>query len=182
MELTGLSIDQAPPISSPLRFFVTAPIFGIIAGILILLSDSQTLMSRYSIDAILVTHSITIGMFAFIMLGSLTQMLPVLASAKIAQVKRVSLISYLLLVVGLLSMIFGLKLQLGFLLSISYSSLGIGFLLMVFSIINAIKNVKHFTATLKGMSASLVFAFFIVLMGVYLLYEYATNSLSFIYL
>ena len=32
MELAGLSTDQAPPIAAPVRFFLTAPLFGILAG------------------------------------------------------------------------------------------------------------------------------------------------------
>ncbi len=178
MELTGLSVDQAPPISAPLRFFLTAPLFGVLAGILILLSDTTILISRYSTDSIVITHAITIGFFAFIMLGSLTQMLPVLASAKIQNVKNITLISYFLLTLGLLSMIFGLKLDIKLLISLSYMMLGIGFLIMILSILYAIKGVKHFTATIKGMLASLIFAFMIVLMGMLLLSEYANNSIS----
>ena len=178
MELTGLSVDQAPPISAPLRFFLTAPLFGVLAGVLILLSDTTILISRYSTDSIVITHAITIGFFAFIMLGSLTQMLPVLASAKIQNVKNITLISYFLLTLGLLSMIFGLKLDIKLLISLSYMMLGIGFLIMILSILYAIKGVKHFTATIKGMLASLIFAFMIVLMGMLLLSEYANNSIS----
>ena len=178
MELTGLSVDQAPPISAPLRFFLTAPLFGVLAGVLILLSDTTILISRYSIDSIVITHAITIGIFAFIMLGSLTQMLPVLASAKIQNVKNITLVSYFLLTLGLLSMIFGLKLDIKLLISLSYIMLGIGFLIMILSILYAIKGVKHFTATIRGMLASLIFAFMIVLMGMVLLYEYANNSIS----
>ena len=162
MELSGLSVDQAPPISAPLRFFLTAPLFGILAGFLILLSSTDMLMNRYSIDAIVVTHSITIGLFAFIMFGSLTQMLPVLAGAKMAKVKLVTMLSHLLLVIGLLAMIFGLKYQLNLLTHFAYFSLGIGFIMMILSIGYALLGVKHFTATIKGMSASLVFAFFIL--------------------
>ena len=178
MELSGLSVDQAPPISAPLRFFLTAPLFGIIAGILIILSNSEILISRYSMDAIVITHAITIGFFAFIMLGSLTQMLPVLASAKMPKVKLVTLLSYLLLTSGLLSMIIGLKLDIKTLITYSYLSLGSGFLAMISSILYSIKDVSNITATIKGMLASLIFAFMIVIMGVVMLYEYATNSMS----
>ena len=178
MELNGLSIDQAPPISAPLRFFLTAPLFGVLAGIFIFFSSTDILVSRYSIDAVIITHAITIGFFAFIMLGSLTQMLPVLASAKIPKVGVVSLSSYLLLTFGLLFMIFGLELDVKFLITLSYLGLGSGFLLMISAIIYSIKDVKNFTATIRGMLASLIFAFMIVIMGMALLYEYAINSIS----
>ncbi len=178
MKLNGLSVDQAPPIAAPLRFFLTAPLFGIIAGILILLSNSHTLMSRYSVDAIIVTHAITIGVFAFVMFGALTQMLPVLAGAKIDRVKGITFFSYLMLTSGLLAMIIGLKFSIEVLTTYAYIGIGSGFLTMVIAIVYAMRNVNNFTATIKGMLASLLFAFFIGCMGIFLLYEYATNSIS----
>lgn len=178
MQLNGLSIDQAPPIAAPLRFFLTAPLFGVIAGVLILFSNSHILMSRYSIDSIIVTHSITIGVFAFVMFGALTQMLPVLAGVRIKRVEGVTLFAYLMLTSGLLSMIVGLKYSITPLTSYAYLGLGIGFLTMVVAIGYTMKDIEHFTATIRGMIVSLVFAFFIALMGIFLLYEYATSSIS----
>ena len=178
MDFKGLSIDQAPPISAPVRFFVTAPIFGIIAGVLLLFSDSATLMSRYSIDAIVVTHLITIGLFGFIMLGALTQMLPVLASANVPKIKRLALFSYVTLFFGLLSMAAGLELSNSLLLWSASALLGVGFLALIVSMLYALKGVKHFTASIKGMFTSLIFAFMIVLMGIYLLYGYAEDDVT----
>jgi len=178
LNFNGLSVDQAPPISAPLRFFLTAPLFGVIAGILILLSDSQILINRYSIDAIIVTHAITIGIFAFVMFGALTQMLPVLTGTKIYKVKLVTTLSHFMLVVGLLSMILGLKLTNNTLSTLAYLLLGSGFFIMILSIANALRSVKHFTATVKGMTASLVFAFFITILGVMMLFEYATGNIG----
>ena len=178
MDFNGLSIDQAPPISAPLRFFITAPLFGILAGILLLLSDSATLMSRYSVDAIVVTHLITIGLFGFIMLGALTQMLPVLASANIPKVKLVASVSHLFLLAGLVSMAAGLEFSNASALWAASFLLGIGFLLLTLSMLYAIARVKHFTASIKGMRVSLLFASMIVFMGVYLLYGYATDDIT----
>ena len=182
MDFNGLSIDQAPPISAPLRFFLTAPLFGILAGIVILFSESSVLINRYSIDAIVVTHFITIGLFGFIMLGALTQMLPVLASIKIARVRMVVALSHFLLVTGLLSMAAGMEYSSKALEFLALSTLGGGFLLMILSILYAIKDVTNFTATIKGMLVSLIFAFLIVLMGLFLLYEYGSESISEIHL
>ena len=178
MDFNGLSIDQAPPISAPLRFFITAPIFGILAGVLLLFSDSATLMSRYSIDAIVVAHLITIGLFGSIMIGALTQMLPVLASANIPKVKTVATFAHATLLFGLLSMAYGLEVSNTLLLWIASILLGAGFLVIIGSMLYAIKGVEHFTASIKGMLISLVFAFLIVVMGVYLLYGYAKNDVT----
>lgn len=178
MELTGLSVEQAPPISAPLRFFLTAPLFGILAGVLLFFSDTSMLMNRYSIDTIIVTHTITIGFFSFIMFGALTQMLPVLASVKISNVKPITTIAHLLLVVGLLGMIFGLKLHINMLVTLAYITLGSGFMIMILSIAYAMNGITHFTATIRAMVVSLTFAFFIVFMGAFLLYEYANDAIS----
>jgi len=178
LDFNGLSIDQAPPISGPLRFFITAPLFGVLAGIMLLFSDSASLMSRYSIDAIVIAHLITIGLFGFIMLGALTQMLPVLASANIPKVKLVSSTSHILMLVGLLLMAFGLTLSNSLALTLASILLGSGFLIIVISMLYAISGVEHFTASVKGMLVSLIFAFMIVLMGVYLLYGYALNDIT----
>jgi len=178
LKLNSISVDQAPPISAPLRFFVTAPLFGVIAGILMLLSDMQILRDRYSIDAIIVTHSLTIGFFAFVMFGALTQMLPVLTGARILKVKLVTTISHIMLVVGLLSMIIGLKFSLNAMTTLAYSMLGGGFMVMIFSLINALRGVNNFTATVKGVTASLLFAFFITILGVMMLSGYADENIG----
>lgn len=176
MELNGLSIDQAPPIGAPARFFLTAPIFAIIAGFLILFSDSATLMSRYSTDSIIITHALTIGFLGFVMLGALTQMLPVLAGVQIPRVNAASKISYTLLVFGTLCMLYGLMYDSSLFNSIALVSLGTGFSLIISVITLAILKVKNFNATVKGMSVSLFFAFSTVLMGLFLLFTYVNND------
>ncbi len=178
MDFNGLSIDQAPPISAPLRFFLTAPLFGIVAGIVLFFSDSAALMSRYSIDAIVVTHLITIGVFGFVMLGALTQMLPVLASAKIPKVKLLTTLAHASLFVGLICMATGLESEQNVLLWGATFLLGFGFLILIAGMLYAIKGVEHFTASIKGMRMSLIFAFLTIVMGVYLLYGYATDNIT----
>ncbi len=178
MNFNGLSIDQAPPISAPLRFFLTAPIFGIIAGFLLLLSDPVALSNRFSLESIVSVHAITIGFLGFVMLGALTQMLPVLAGVKIPRVKEVTTLSHMLLVVGLLCMIAGLYFQNSVFALFALVGLGGGFLIMIGAISIAIMQVKNFTATVRGMGVSLFFAFFTVLMGLFLLYSYMYEDFS----
>ena len=178
MELNGLSIDQAPPISAPVRFFITAPLFGIIAGLLIFFSDSATLMSRFSVESIVIAHAMTIGFLGFIMLGALTQMLPVLVGAKMPNVAVVSKYSFYLLSFGLLFMIVGLLNHNSLLISFAMFGLGSGFLLMIGSMGIALKGVSNFTPTVKAISTSLVFASIIVLMGLFLLYSYVLDDIG----
>ena len=180
MNFNGLSIEQAPPISAPLRFYLTAPLFAIIAGVLILLSDGNILMSRYSTDSIIITHALTIGFLSFIMLGSLTQMLPVLAGVQIRKVESMTKISYSLLVLGVFFMLLGLYSDNQLFSKISFIGLGVGFLTIISFIFEAIIKVEHFNATVKAMATSLFFAFFVVLMGLFLLYTYIDDSFSYL--
>ena len=178
MKLDGLSVDQAPPISAPVRFFIAAPIFGLIAGILIYFSDSASLMSRYSMESIVITHVITIGFLGFIMLGALTQMLPVLVGARMPNVSFVSKYSFYLLLLGIISMIIGLYKDNDFFIFLSSFGLGSGFLMMLGSMAIALKSVNNFTATVKAISTSIVFATIIVFMGVFLLLGYTGENIS----
>jgi len=176
MELNGLSIDQAPPIFAPLRFYLTAPLFAILAGFLILFSDANILMSRYSIDSIVITHALTIGFLGFIMLGSLTQMLPVLAGVQIPKVNLVSKISHIFLTFGTISMLMGIMSASAIFNTASLLLLSVGFTMIIVVIAMAIVKVKNFTPTVKAMSVSLFFASFTVLMGLFLLFTYVNSD------
>ena len=178
MELNGLSVDQAPPISAPLRFYLTAPFFAIIAGLLMFFSDSSVLMSRYSIDSIVITHALTLGFLGFIMLGSLTQMLPVLAGVTIPKVDLISKISYLFLTLGTFSMLMGISLDSSLFSTLTIALLGVGFAMMITVISLAITKVKNFNATVKAMATSLVFAGFTVIMGLFLLLTYINEDFA----
>ncbi len=85
-----LSFDKAPPFAAPLRFFLTAPLFGVLAGLLLLGEGGDLLASRWMPGALAATHLITIGFMLQIMLGALIQILPVVAGANLAQPLRVA--------------------------------------------------------------------------------------------
>lgn len=178
MDINEVSIDQVPPISAPVRFFLTAPLFGILAGFLILFSDTSTLKSRYAIDSIVITHSMAIGFFGFIMLGAMIQMLPVLTGVKIAKVDSVSRYSHALLSIGTIAMLIGIYVDSSLFNIIAFFSLGSGFLIMLISIALSLRGVTNITATVRGIVTSLGFAFAIVVMGLFLLYSYITNDIT----
>lgn len=176
MDFEGLSVDQAPPITAPLRFFITAPLFALLAGVLMLFGDAATLSSRFAPQTIAITHAITIGFFSFVMFGALVQMLPVLAGVKIARVEGVSKISYLLLLFGTLGMVFGLWFDLAKLLLAASLLLGGGFLLLLFFMLFAFRAVVHINASIRAMITSLVFALLITLFGAHLLASYGIGK------
>jgi len=94
------SFDQGPPISAPLRFFITAPLFAVCAGALLLWSGPQLLASRWTPAALALTHLITVGFMMQVMLGALQQLLPVMAGASIRRPMLVATVVHAALTLG----------------------------------------------------------------------------------
>jgi len=177
LNFNGLSLDQAPPISIPLRFFLVAPFFAMLAAFVLLVSGVENL-ERFSPSTIAATHFITIGFFGFVMLGALTQMLPVIANATIKKVDLIASFAHIFIIVGVMSMVYGLLYTHSNILVGAYILLGFGFVFMLGSIVRSMISVSNFTPTIKAMFVSLTFAFIVVVVGVFLLYEYASSDIS----
>ncbi|MFO1262220.1 MAG: hypothetical protein U1E84_02595 [Rhodoferax sp.] len=84
------SLDGGPPLSAPLRFFVTAAMFGTSAGLLLAWAGADLLQSRWTPAALAFTHFITVGFMMQVLLGALQQLLPVLAGAPLRHPLRVA--------------------------------------------------------------------------------------------
>jgi hypothetical protein len=95
-----LSFDQGPPISAPLRYFMTAPLFAICAGLLLLWSGPDLFASRWTPAALALTHLITVGFMMQVMLGAMQQLLPVLAGANIRRPLLVATVVHVAITVG----------------------------------------------------------------------------------
>jgi hypothetical protein len=103
----SLSYDAAPPFAAPLRFFLTAPLFGIVAGLL-LIGAPELLASRWSPGALALTHLIAVGFMLSVMFGALFQILPVVAGAVLPRADEVSGIVHLGLTLGAACLSWGL--------------------------------------------------------------------------
>ncbi|MBL4829277.1 MAG: hypothetical protein JKY55_05220 [Aliivibrio sp.] len=83
MRMSGLNFESIPAISSPIRFYLTAPIFALFAALLIALNSDTLWLSRWIPSTLAITHLIALGVMAMIMIGSLFQVIPVLCGAAI---------------------------------------------------------------------------------------------------
>ena len=79
----NLSFDQAPPISAPFRFFLTAPWFGALAGVVLTVTGADALGSRWTPVALALTHLMVVGFMLQAMCGAVLQFVPVAAGANI---------------------------------------------------------------------------------------------------
>lgn len=99
----GLSFDQAPPIAVPYQFFLAAPGFGVIAGMLLVWTGDAALASRWTPEALALTHLIALGFMLQAMSGALFQFIPVAVGGNVWRPQRVaSLLQPLLLLATLL--------------------------------------------------------------------------------
>ncbi len=107
--MRGLSLEQAPPLSIPMSFFLTAPLSLAAGGLVIALDSSTAFATRWAPSAAAAVHLATLGYLAMTMLGALYQMLPVVAGAKVPAVRLAHAVHAMLtagsaaLVVGFLS-------------------------------------------------------------------------------
>ncbi len=104
---SSLSYDAAPSFSTPLRFFLTGPLFGIAAGILLLLMP-DLLDSRWTPGALAITHLITLGFMLMIMVGAMFQILPVVIGAALPRADLLALLVHGSLVAGTITLSWGL--------------------------------------------------------------------------
>jgi hypothetical protein len=102
----GLSFEQAPPFSLPLRFFLSAPLFLLAAAGLIVAAP-EALASRWTPQALALTHALTLGFLAMVMLGALMQMLPVVAGSPLPAPRLVAWVSHVLLSLGTVALMAG---------------------------------------------------------------------------
>lgn len=171
----GLSLDQAPPYKAPIKFFIVAPIFAIVAGIFALFTNNYEIHNPNIIATI---HLVTIGFIVMTILGALQQMLPVIAGVVIPKAEKVSNITYGMVSLGLVSFTLGFILyeKIYFFLAATMLLLG----LLYFTIIALIQlfKVENKSYIVVGITISLVFFLLAFLIGVHLIIANATGNIS----
>lgn len=112
----GLSFEQAPPVSVPLRFILSAPLFGIAAGVALTVWGPQVVESRWTGQTLSAVHLLVAGFMLQAMVGALFQFLPVAAGGNIWRPLPVASVLHLLLVIAALLLAVGLASGMPFLL------------------------------------------------------------------
>ncbi len=164
----GLSLDQAPPISVPFRFFVTAPIFAILIGVLILSNDATLLLNRYSNLSIAIVHLFTLGILSMIIVAAMQQMMPVLAGAVIKKPLIFANIVHLTLTLGTIFFTFYFIYSIKFLLILGIILLALSFITFFFVCIKLLFQVKYLTSTVIAMRIFSLVGFITIILGFYL--------------
>lgn len=127
----GLSFDQAPPFSAPLRFFLTAPLFAVLAALVLLAAGPDAWVSRWTPTLLATTHLITLGFMAMVMMGALLQILPVVAGSRVPKPVVMAGLVHATLSAGTLALASGLFLFNPALLKLALILLGASFVLFL---------------------------------------------------
>lgn len=107
MATNGLRLEQAPPLSIPVSFFLVAPAALSVAGAVLVWSGAPLLATRFAGATAALVHLGTLGVLAAVMLGALYQMIPVVAGAPVPAVRMAHAV-HAALVAGGGSLVFGL--------------------------------------------------------------------------
>ena len=151
-----LSFDQAPPFAAPFRFFVTAPLFAILAGILLLWSGPELFASRWTPSALALTHLVTAGFMMQAMLGAMLQILPVAVGANIVKPLRVASIVHAAISVGALLLAAAFLSYNALAFAFAAASLGLGVFVFIGAAAHALHRVPTITPTIRGIKLALL--------------------------
>jgi hypothetical protein len=179
----GLSLEQAPPISVVLNFFITASIFGSLLAVFLVLDSLELISFVTQTKELIIVHTLALGVMASFMLGALFQMLPVIAGVVIQLPTKKATVVHLLLVVGVLVQVIAFaKGNSSLLYFLAGAYLGSGLLYALGSMLKELLKIKNHSSSSKGMIFALLSFTLAILLGLYLLLSLGgyVNGLHFV--
>ncbi|MDH3974428.1 MAG: hypothetical protein OEV42_09140 [Deltaproteobacteria bacterium] len=162
----GVSLDQAPPEDIPVRFFLSAPAYGIIAGLLIAIRGEDLFLSIWGSETIALTHLFTLGWLAMIMMGAFYQMVPVLVGGTVPFI-RASRVVHSLFSLGVVLIVSGMYLAKEPFIIAGAAALAPSLLFFIVQISIALLKVKADRPTVVAMRISVTSFLITILLGIY---------------
>jgi len=98
MVFAGLSLDQAPPYASTVKFFITGFIYAVAAGLYLFFSQTTFFNAAF-------IHLLTLGFAAHVMFGAVFQFLPVVGGITFARVQFLTDFVYVSLNLGIIAFV-----------------------------------------------------------------------------
>ncbi len=166
--VASLSLEQAPPLWLLLRFFLTAPLFGMAAGVLLLVMGPEALASRWIPGVMALTHLFTLGFITMVMCGAALQVLPVLGGIEVPGVLLVGPAVHLLMTIGTLALNGGFITGHALAFDTAVVSLAGALLLFLGAAGLGLWRVKTLNPTVHALRGALLALLLTLLLGVYL--------------
>lgn len=173
----GLSLQQAPPISVPLRFFLTAPLFACASAIVAMVLGSDAFSHRFAVGWLVVTHLMMLGFISMIMCGAIMQMLPVIAGAIIRKPLRIAMIVHPSLSLGVIALSIGFITHEPFLFWLASGLLGVALASFTGIVFKQLLSAKAAHDTVKGMRLSVFCLALTLVLGLAMALAHAQSGL-----
>ncbi len=164
----GLSLDQAPPISVVLRFFVTGALFGLVAAGM-LLFYGETVFDAATPQARMLTHTLALGVMGSFMLGALFQMLPVIAGVVLQNPVPKAAFVHTAFTLGVVTLLLAFRYAKSTLYLAAALLLGAVLLYATLLMLYNLFRLKNHSASSKGMLTALLGFTVAIVLGLYLL-------------
>lgn len=175
---SALALEQAPPLSVPLRFLLSAPLFGVLAALVLLVAGDDALATRWSPALLAVTHLVGLGVLTMSMCGALFQLLPVLVGVRIDSAVPVASVCHGGLVLGtlLLAGAFVSGAGAAFALAAGVLAVALGGFIVVAT--RALSRATTFDASSRGMRIALLGLLLTLVLGLALALGHAQADVS----
>ena len=171
-----LSLQQAPPFSVPARFLVSAPLFGLMAALILLWYGPGALDHRWSPEILAVTHFLTLGFLAMSMLGAMMQLIPVLMGVVIPRAVLFSNIVHTPLFLGCLCIGLAWLLRIDQLFILALLLLGFSFSIFIVVVTDRLIRSANRHVTRSMMMLALLALFITTCLGIYLAMGHGIQS------
>ena len=162
----SMSFESAPPFAAPLRFFLTAPLFAVLAGFLVVIEGADIFASRWMPGALAATHLLTVGFMLQMMLGALIQILPVVAGANLARPLLVARVVHIGLTMGALLLASGFYFSISILLTIAAYLLALTIIIFLAAVFRALVTIPSTSPTIRGLKLAMFGLAIVVGLGV----------------
>ncbi len=177
MKTLSLSTGQAPPISVPLRFFAAAPLFLLLAALILRSGTDNPFADPHTPALLAATHCITLGFMAIIMLGAMQQILPVVIGSPMPASRLTVWLTFLPLILGALLLPAGFMLGQPVLLDLAWPLLGLAFLTFICASLISLTRAPARNATSTAILLSVFALGGVTALGMLLAHGYAVGSL-----
>lgn len=172
----GLSLDQAPPISVVLRFFITVPFFGFLICALMVFTPTEVLTPNHPLSLAAI-HLMFLGVITMSMIGALFQMQSVLGGRPILHPVGNGLIIHTLLIIGIFSLSGAFAFALAPLFILAAVTLGAAILYTANLVLPLLfGGTTH--DTLRGMRLALIALALTALLGIVMAVSFANGTFS----
>jgi len=161
----GPALEQAPPIFVPLRFFLSAPLFGFMASIVLIATGPDTLLGRWEPVTLALTHLITLGFITMSMMGAMLQMMPVVAGSPTWRPLIVSPVVHSLLCLGVVALAGGFWFDHAGLLWFALFMLAMGLIFFIAVITLSLVRSQVRSSTVSGMRIAVLSLVIALILG-----------------